>query len=174
MVSLAGSHRLPKKAKRKRKVARSPVIDGAATFDHNDRHMTSEIFTFPLRECSSSEWYNSPKDHRCPHDAWVESITISELSSGKRHQVRDLEIRVRLLGAYHDGSIEFTYKRVLRYLIGAIAEWPAGHGDWLEDDVDVKQDASLMHRVKLKNGSLKIQAEDIEYKWIPLPSPSGT
>lgn len=151
----------------------SPVIDGAATFDHNDWHMTSEIFTFPLRECSSSEWYKLPKDHRCPHDAWVESITISEPSSGERHQVRGLEIRIRLLGAYHDGNIEFTYKRVLRYLIGAIPE-RAGHGDWLEDDVDVTKDASLVHRVKLTDGSFKIEAEDIEYKWIPLPSQSGT
>ena len=78
-----------------------------------------------------------------------------------------------MLGAYHDGNIEFTYKRVLRYLTGAIPERAAGHGDWLEDDVDVKQDTSLVHRVKLTNGSLKIQAEDIEYKWIPLPSLSG-
>jgi hypothetical protein len=109
-----------------------------AIFDHNDWHMTSEIFTFPLRECSSLEWYNFPKDHRCPHDAWVESITISEPSSGERHQVRGLEIRVRLLGAYHDGNIEFTYKRVLRYLMGAVPQHRAGHGDWLEDDVDVK------------------------------------
>ena len=79
-----------------------------------------------------------------------------------------------MLGAYHDGNIEFTYKRVLRYLIGAIPERATAHGDWLEDDVDVKQDASLVHRVKLRNGSLKIEAEDIEYKWIPLQSPSGT
>jgi hypothetical protein len=103
----------------------------------------------------------------------VESITISEPSYGEHHQVRGLEIRVRLLGAYHDGNIEFTYKRVLRYLIGAIPE-RAAHGDWLEDDVDVKEDASLVHRVKFTNGSLKIEAEEIEYKWIPLPSLSGT
>jgi len=79
-----------------------------------------------------------------------------------------------LLGAYHDGNIVFTYKRGLRYLIGAIPERAAGHGDWLEDNVDAKQDASLVHRVKLTNGSLKIEAEDIDYRWIPLPSLSGT
>lgn len=51
---------------------------------------------------ASSDWYFSPHEHRCPHDAWLESITISEPSSGKRHEVRFTSIRIRLLAAYHE------------------------------------------------------------------------
>lgn len=38
---------------------------------------------------------------RSLYDAWVESLTISEPSSGERSQIRYAEIRVRLLGAWH-------------------------------------------------------------------------
>ena len=134
--------------------------------------MTSEVFICPLRECSSFDWYKFPENHRSPHDAWVESITISEPSSGERHQNRGLEIHVRLIGAYHDGTIEFTYKGVRRYAIEAMRD-VAGHGDWLEDDVDVKRHDSLLHRVTLTNGSFEIEADDIEYKWTPLSSLSS-
>jgi hypothetical protein len=53
-----------------------------------------------------SEWHFNPEDHRCPHDAWLESLHLSEPSSGERHEIRTLSLRLRLLGAYHDGYIE--------------------------------------------------------------------
>lgn len=135
--------------------------------------MTNESFAVSLRECSSLDWYKYPPDHRCPHDAWVESITISEPSSGERHQKRGLEISIRLLAAYHDGTIEFTYTGVQNYSMQAMRD-VAGHGDWLEDDVNVKRHDTLLHKVKLTNGSFEIEAEDIGYKWTPLPSLSGS
>jgi len=46
----------------------------------------------------------------------------------------------------------------------------AGHGDWLEDEVDVRRHDTLLHKVKLTNGSFEIEADVIEYKWTPLPS----
>jgi hypothetical protein len=134
--------------------------------------MTNEVFAYPLRQCSSFDWYKSPEDHRSPHDAWVESITISEQSSGERHENRGLEIHVRLLGAYHDGTIEFTYKGVQNYSIRAMRD-AAGHGDWLEDKVDVRRHDTLLHKVILTNGGFEIEAHDIEYKWTPLTSLSG-
>jgi len=78
-----------------------------------------------------------------------------------------LEIRVLLLGAHHDGSIEFTYKGVKRYSIEAVRD-VAGHGDWLEDRVDVKKHDPLLHKVTLANGAFEIEAEDVEYRWTPL------
>lgn len=134
--------------------------------------MTNEVFTCPLRQCSSSDWYKFPEDHRCPHDSWVEAITISEPSSGERHQNRGLEIHVRLLGAYHDGIIEFTYKGVQNYSIRGMRD-VAGHGDWLEDEVDIRRHDTLLHKATLTNGSFEIEAHEIEYKWTPLPSLSG-
>jgi hypothetical protein len=131
--------------------------------------MTNETFTCPLDQCFALDWYTFPPDHCCPHDAWVESITILEPSSGERHQNRGLETHVRLLGAYHDGVIEFTYKGVQNYSIRAMRD-RAWHGDWLEDDVDVRPHDIVRHRVTLSHGSFEIEAEYIDYKWTPLPS----
>lgn len=128
----------------------------------------NEAVTFSLRQCSSFDWYSFPEDHRSPHDAWVESIAISESSSGERHAKRGLEIHLRLLGAYHDGTIEFTYKGVQNYEIRAMHD-PAGHGDWLKDEGDVQRHNTLKHRVTLTNGSFEIDANEIQYKWTPLP-----
>lgn len=128
--------------------------------------MTIELFACSLRQCSSSDWYKAPEDHRSPHDAWVESITISEPSSGERHQNRGLEIHIRLLGAYHDGTIEFTYTGVQHYSIEAMRDI-AGHGDWLEDEVDVRRHDTLLHKVALTNGRFEIEAQNIEYRWCP-------
>jgi hypothetical protein len=130
--------------------------------------MTNEALTFPLRQCVVFDWYKFPPDHRCPQQASVESITISEPSSGERHENRGLEIHIRLLGAYHDGIIEFTYKGVQNYSVQAMRD-VAGHGDWLEDEVDVKRHDTLLHKITLTNGSLEIEAEYVEYKWTRLP-----
>src|SRR5260370_18232815 len=64
-----------------------------------------------------------PEDHRSSHDTWVESITISEPSSGGRHEHRGLEIYVRRLVAYHDGTIDSNIKDCndLRYVRSVMA-----------------------------------------------------
>ena len=119
-----------------------------------------------LRDCCNADWYHDFQDHRCPHDAWVESITVSEPSSGERHERRSLDIRVRLLGAYHDGIIEFTYHGVRRYSLEGSQQ--RGHGDWLSDKVETTDDDVLVHTVRLADGAVRIEAQDAEYKWTPL------
>ena len=94
---------------------------------------------------------------------------ISEPSSGERHENRGIEIRIRLLGAYHDAVIEFTYKRVRGYSLRGMRD-AAGHGDWLEDSLKAQRNNSLRHKVTLTNGDFEIEAKEIEYKWTPLPS----
>lgn len=131
--------------------------------------MINEALTYSLRECAASDWYKFPEDHRSPHDAWVESITISEPYSGDRHQNRGLEIHIRLLAGYHDGIIEFIYKGVQEYSIRAMRD-VAGHGDWLDDEVDVSRHDLLVHKVTLTNGSFRVEANEVEYRWTPLPS----
>jgi len=121
-----------------------------------------------LRECFLSGWYALPEDHRCPHDAWVEAVTISETASGDRNEKRELEIQVRLLGAYQDGTIEFAYKRVTNYSFQA-SKASSGHGDWLRDEVE-ERDGSILHTVLLANGKIQIEAREIEYKWTASPN----
>ena len=65
-----------------------------------------------VQEYALADWHYNHSDPRCPHDAWLEHVILRELSSGERSEIRTLEIEIKLLGAYHDGYIEFLYKDV--------------------------------------------------------------
>src|SRR6185436_10802262 len=90
----------------------------------------SDVFPPSAFALATSDWYFNFEDHRCPHDAWLETLDISEPSSGKRHEIRELCFNVRLLGAYHDGYIELRYPRVFGYSFN-VGHGEDGHGDWL-------------------------------------------
>jgi hypothetical protein len=51
-------------------------------------------------ELATSGWFYNGDDHRCPHDAWLENMTILENASGKRREIRSCSISLRLLGAF--------------------------------------------------------------------------
>jgi len=53
---------------------------------------------------------------RCPHDSWIESLTIDEPATGGRLQNRSLLISARLLGAFHDGHLLLGYADVQNVL----------------------------------------------------------
>jgi hypothetical protein len=135
-------------------------------------------------EFAVAEWHYDPTAHQSPHDAWVCSLAIREPALGERSQVRNLEIGVELLGAYHDGTIRITYPGVTRYSL--CQPWdrpsqpapPAGHGDCLVDEVSPAQNSSpdkrlVQHEISFSNGSLwTIESEDITYEWLPGTLPS--
>src|SRR6185369_5169442 len=70
-------------------------------------------------ELGTAHWYQDPKDHRCPHDAWLTELTVSEPASGERSEKRITAIRIRLLAAYQDGFIEFFYPQVFSYSLAS-------------------------------------------------------
>jgi hypothetical protein len=131
-------------------------------------------------EFASAEWHYDFSDPRCPHDAWVDSIDIREPATGERHEVRRLEIRVDLLGAYHDGHIRLTYPGVRQYSLfqprGATGGSAAshGHGDWMVDEVSVSANSRperllVVHEIAFaRGGTWTIESEDILYEWRPL------
>ena len=120
----------------------------------------------------TSDWWYWPHDHRCPHDAWLESITISEASSGERNEQRSTTIHVRLLGAYHDGHIELVYPRVFSYVMQN-SNSVRGLGDWRYDEFRLSREGNLMHEIewagfpKAEGARWIIEASDIEFRWIP-------
>ena len=94
-----------------------------------------QAFTF-----ANAPWHYDFDDHRCPHDAWLEYVRISEASSGDREQYRRIEIHVRLLASFHDGYIDLIYKDVQSYNLRTPLSFSSpplkvGHGDWLLDEV---------------------------------------
>jgi hypothetical protein len=125
-------------------------------------------------EFAVAPWHYDPTDHRCPHDAWLNSVVISEPAGGKRREQRGLEVRVELLGAYHDGLIRLTYPGVRRYELLQPGEPGCstirGHGDWLIDELSVpeRDQGLVVHQIAFSHGAVwTIEAEDVIYEWLP-------
>jgi hypothetical protein len=119
---------------------------------------------------ASSDWYFSPHERRCPHDAWLESVVISERSSGERDEVRSTSIRVRLLGAYHDGFIEFFYPRVLQYSLDG-SDAANGLRDWCCDEFRLSERGHVIHEIEWcgahDTARWVIEASDVQFQWHP-------
>lgn len=132
-----------------------------------------------LPEFAQAAWYADPTDHRCPHDAWLEAVEISEPAEGERKEKRKTAITVRLLGAYHDGYIILRYAGVSGFAIGSSS---AGRslGDWLEDRFSLTSGALLRHEITWCFGPDSkslwfIESESVSYEWIPKKGdPVGT
>jgi hypothetical protein len=142
-------------------------------FEQYSAYVARNAASFPTgaHALATSEWYFDPRDHRCPHDAWLEGITIAEPATGERSEQRVTAIRVRLLGAYHDGFIELFYPRVLRYSLSSPSS-VRGLGDWLYDEFRVTPDGHLIHEIEWagfpRDGDSRwiIEASDVEFQWI--------
>jgi hypothetical protein len=121
-----------------------------------------------------ADWHYDHSDPRCPHDGWLETLIVKEPSSGERSELREVEIRVELLGAFHDGLIELTYPGVRSYLLQGprnldrSAGLSEGHGDWMIDEVRLSDKGNVLHEVKFSGGSRwTIESEDIVHRWKP-------
>jgi hypothetical protein len=122
--------------------------------------------TAQIPDFAAAEWYRDPKDHRCPHDGWLEALEITEPANGDRNQVRSTAIAVRLLGAYHDGHIIFRYSGVQNYSLVA-ASSAQGLGDWLDDEILAGDRGLLVHRIRWSGHTeWTIEAREVSYEWI--------
>jgi hypothetical protein len=104
------------------------------------------------------------RDHKCLHDAWVESISVVEPAAGDRHRHRETGIIVKLLGAFHDGIAELRYKSVTSYLFEC-PDVAHGHGAWIIDEVRLSANRTVVHDVLLANAKWLIECADIEWTW---------
>lgn len=126
-------------------------------------------------EYAVATWHYDANDHRCPHDSWLETLEIVELSSGERSEIRRVDIRMSLLGAYHDGYINLTHKNVTSYCLEKVhgatpgTSAPAGHQDWLIDELRLSDRGKVVHEILFSgNSHWIIECEDVIYQWIPL------
>jgi hypothetical protein len=131
--------------------------------------MPREAYSF-----AAADWHYNHNDPRCPHDAWVETLVVAKVASGPKAEIRDLEIRVRLLGAWHDGHVELTYPKVQSYLFETPRrlEYPMrpskGHDDWMIDEVRLSDLGYIVHEVMFSSGSSwLIESEDLIHRWLP-------
>jgi hypothetical protein len=119
---------------------------------------------------ATSDWYFNPEDRRSPHDAWLESLHLTEPSSGERHEIRTLSLRLRLLGAYHDGFIELLYPRLFAYRLN-VEDGEMGHRDWRYDEFRVSDRGRVIHEIEWcgprRTGRWLIEASDVQLQWVP-------
>ena len=121
-------------------------------------------------EFAAAPWHYDHNDHRCPHDSWVEALTISEAAAGKRREKRHIELAIRLLGAFHDGYLELSYSDVEAYsLVGASDKKRViGHDDWLADEVRLSEKNLVDHEILFRGTSRwLIECGDINVVWTP-------
>jgi hypothetical protein len=130
---------------------------------------TKAVFPASAHALATSDWYFDFADHRCPHDAWLETLEVNEPSSGDRRENRALAIKVRLLGAYHDGHIELRYPRVFNYALST-THGDCGHRDWLYDELRISDRRTLIHEIEWSGaggGRWLIEASDLAFEWLP-------
>jgi len=108
--------------------------DVVGAFKKYREYLEINMDKFPKKayEQATSDWFYNFNDNKCLHDSWLESISIIEPSSGDRSEVRNTEIQIKLLGAYHDGCIEITYPEVYSYQLTTF-DVKDGHKDWRHD-----------------------------------------
>lgn len=153
-------------------------VTGAGAFARYQAYLATVGDRMPpgARALATSDWYFDHQDHRAPHDAWLERAVVEE-SRGPDGR-RSVEVRLRLLGAYHDGHIEFTYRDVHRYRIERDPrprDVGSGQGDWRHDEFRVTAEGRLEHEIEWWGtdaiGTWIIEAAEVEYEWLPLGGP---
>ena len=153
-------------------LAEQRASDVTAAFARYREYLQSNQSRFPKEayELATSDWYYEFSDHRAPHDAWLESFEITEPSKGERQEIREVAMRIRLLGAYHDGYIEMHYPIVHEYQViaGTLGQ---GHGDWRYDQFRLDEKGRLIHEIEWASfgasNTWVIVASDVQHNWMP-------
>lgn len=133
--------------------------------------MPPSAFSFAI-----SPWHYDVGLHQCLHDSWLEELTIAEIHPENALWPRETNIRVKLLGPYHDGHIYLEYINVASYElasphhIGGGRKLARSHGDWLVDEVRLSPHHYVEDEIVFSDGSRwLIECHDIRFGWAPLP-----
>ena len=145
---------------------------GGEVWSRYEQYLEQNRGRFPesAYQLATSSWYFDFHDPRCPHDAWLEEASIIESGLGERQESRSVAIKLRLLGAYHNGAIELYYPRVFRYALSSSAT-DVGHNDWRYDECRVADDGHLIHEIEWwGRGEVArwvIEASDVQFSRHP-------
>jgi hypothetical protein len=96
------------------------------------------------------------------HDAWLESLIVREVASGSRNENRKLEVKLCLLGPFHDRLIHLTYSGVERYFFdspagpGEVRYAHTAHGNLLTHEIRLGMHGLFVHEILFERGSTLI------------------
>ncbi len=134
------------------------ILDDKADIIHFDRYieyiktvrdsLPEHIYLF-----ASNPAYFNLTSHSSLHDAWLENLIIQETASGDRHEFRGLEIKLSLLGPYHDRRIVLHYTGVKQYRCHAKAvSENLAHGDVFTHEIQFVADGIFSHEILFQEG----------------------
>ncbi|RYD19819.1 MAG: hypothetical protein EOP88_17520 [Verrucomicrobiaceae bacterium] len=146
--------------------------DPSGSFQRYRAFVNAERHRFPASVLAlvESDWYFDFTDHRAPHDSWLREVRITEIPGENEDHPPEIQMRVRLLGAYHDGDIEFIYSGVISYDI-RMMDLTQGHCDWRYDEFRLSESGDVIHEIEwcgaIDTGRWLIQARNVEHRWYP-------
>ena len=147
---------------------------GTSCFARYQEYLRANQNRFPRSayELATADWYYSLSDPRGPHDGRLEGARIVEAQIDKPAGQRQVVLRVRLLNAYHDRHLEFTYSDVARYELH-LSNGLSGHWDWRFDEFRLADDGRVIHEIEWWNSAetarCVIVAADVKLQSIPSP-----
>ena len=108
--------------------------------------------------------------HSSLHDAWLESLVVDETASGERNEIRQLEVRISLLGPFHDRRIRLRYAGVARYSFDAPARYDdprydhTAHGDLFTHEIRLGHNGLFVHELLFeRDATFLIECADIRH-----------
>jgi hypothetical protein len=119
---------------------------------------------------ASDPRYFDLSSHSSLHDAWLESLSVREVSIGKRSESRRMEITISLLGPFHDRRIHLQYTGVTRYSFAAPPRYGepryhhTAHGDLFTHEVRLGPEGLFVHELLFeRDATFLIECSDIRH-----------
>jgi len=119
---------------------------------------------------ASDSRYFDLSSHSSLHDSWLESLTVCEVASGERKEIRRMEVAIILLGPFHDRRIHLHYSGVTFYTFSAPSHYGeqrfdhTAHGDLFTHEIRLGHDGLLIHELLFENdAAFLIECSDLRH-----------
>lgn len=110
------------------------------------------------------------ESHSSLHDAWLESVVVNEVATGERSEIRQLEVKLSLLGAFHDRRIHLHYTGVAQYSFKAPPKYDQSrfqhiaHGDLFTHEIRLGNNGLIIHELLFeRDATFLIECVDIRH-----------
>jgi hypothetical protein len=119
---------------------------------------------------ASDARYFDLSSHSSLHDSWLESLSVREVASGERKEIRRMEVSISLLGPFHDRRIHLHYSGVTLYTFSAPPHYGeqrfdhTAHGDLFTHEIRLGHDGLLIHELLFESdATFLIECSDIRH-----------
>jgi hypothetical protein len=123
----------------------------------------------PVYQFASSEQHFNLNSPHSLHDAWMESVTISEQRQKTAPFKPQVQVILKLLGQQHDRMIVLEYDKVSRYTVEGKQNdfnWAdTFHGDVFTHEIRVTNENKIIHEILFCSDSrLLVECENFTHR----------